>query len=153
MKKRPFAHKVSRRRRGFCGFSPRKRHSGSEGRNLVSVLCKNMYTTADKCARQRSRLHSGRSCVIIWKMLIGLIQQCTSCPPRLRGGMSKRSAGQGGVCGTPFLFHRHFGESVLRQDSPRPFGAPPLINAGGKDPGVESSRSAFFIRFPSGLIY
>ena len=45
--------------------------------------------------------------------------------------MSKRSAGQGGVCGRVFLLLPPFGEIVLRQDSPRPSGTP-LINAGGK---------------------
>ena len=45
--------------------------------------------------------------------------------------MSKRSAGQGGVCGTALLLLPHFGEFVLRQSSPRPSGTP-LINAGGK---------------------
>ena len=45
--------------------------------------------------------------------------------------MAKRSAGQGGVCGSVFLLMPHFGEYELRQDSPRPSGTP-LINAGGK---------------------
>ena len=45
--------------------------------------------------------------------------------------MSKRSAGQGGVCGIRLLLLPHSGEFVLRQDSPRPSGTP-LINAGGK---------------------
>ena len=45
--------------------------------------------------------------------------------------MSKRSAGQGGVCGRVLLLLQAFGEFVLRQDSPRPSGTP-LINAGGK---------------------
>ena len=45
--------------------------------------------------------------------------------------MSKRSAGQGGVCGIVFLLLQPFGEFELRLDSPRPSGTP-LINAGGK---------------------
>ena len=45
--------------------------------------------------------------------------------------MSKRSAGQGGVCGTGSLLLKPFGEFAVRQDSPRPSGTP-LINAGGK---------------------
>ena len=45
--------------------------------------------------------------------------------------MSKRSAGQGGVCDTGSLLLKPFGEIAVRQDSPRPSGTP-LINAGGK---------------------
>ena len=45
--------------------------------------------------------------------------------------MSKRSAGQGGVCGTGSLLLKPFGEFAVRQDSPRPSGTP-LINAGGQ---------------------
>ena len=48
--------------------------------------------------------------------------------------MSKRSAGQGGVCGTGSLLLKPFGEIAVRQDSPRPSGTP-LINAGGKGCG------------------
>ena len=46
--------------------------------------------------------------------------------------MSKRSAGQGGVCGRVLLLLQPFGEFAVRQDSPRPSGTP-LINAGGKE--------------------
>ena len=45
--------------------------------------------------------------------------------------MSKRSAGQGGVCGRVLHLLQPFGEFAARQDSPRPSGTP-LINAGGK---------------------
>ena len=45
--------------------------------------------------------------------------------------MSKRSAGQGGVCGRVLRLLQPFGEFAVRQDSPRPSGTP-LINAGGK---------------------
>ena len=58
--------------------------------------------------------------------------------------MSKRSAGQGGVCGGVFHLLQPSGEFVLRQDSPRPSGTP-LINAGGK--GIVLIHGAFF-RFP-----
>ena len=44
--------------------------------------------------------------------------------------MSKRSAGQGGVCGRVLRLLQPFGEIAVRQDSPRPSGTP-LINAGG----------------------
>ena len=48
--------------------------------------------------------------------------------------MSKRSAGQGGVCGRVLRLLQPFGEFAVRQDSPRPSGTP-LINAGGQGTG------------------
>ena len=72
------------------------------------------------------------------------VSTASSCPPAFMRGMSKRSAGQGGVCGTVLLLLPRLGEFALRQDSPRPSGTP-LINAGGK--GAVPILGAFVVGF------